>query len=223
VGDSETTCWTVIRAAAAGEPREREEFARRYASVIRAGLGARWRGTPLIDSLEDAAQEVFLDCFREGGALERVEPGRGGGFRAFLYGVVRNVARRFERDRGRQGLPLDAAADPPAPDRSLSDAFDRAWARALVRQAGERQAALARDKGAQARRRVDLLRLRFEEGLPVREIAARWNEDPSRVHHEYARARREYRAALLDVVREHCPGEDDDVERECERVLASLR
>ena len=45
---------------------------------------------------EDAVQEVFVECFRRGGALEAVGAGRVPGFRAFLYGVIRNVARRFE-------------------------------------------------------------------------------------------------------------------------------
>jgi RNA polymerase sigma-70 factor (ECF subfamily) len=71
-------------------------------------------------------------------------------------------------------------------------------------------------------RRVQILRLRFEEGRPIREIAARWDEDPARVHHEYARAREEFRAALAEVVGEHHPGPASAVEDECERLLALL-
>ena len=33
---SKSTCWTVIRAAAAGSPSDREELARRYRGVVRA-------------------------------------------------------------------------------------------------------------------------------------------------------------------------------------------
>ena len=40
--NSESTCWTVIRAAAAGSPADREELARRYLGVVRAYLAARW-------------------------------------------------------------------------------------------------------------------------------------------------------------------------------------
>ena len=46
--------------------------------------------------LDDAVQEVFVECFRQGGVLEAAVDGRVPSFRAFLYGVVRNVARRFE-------------------------------------------------------------------------------------------------------------------------------
>ena len=42
--------------------------------------------------LEDVVQEVFVTCFKEDGPLSRADPERPGGFRAYLYGVVRNVA-----------------------------------------------------------------------------------------------------------------------------------
>ncbi len=38
-----STCWTVIQGAAAGRGDDRDQFARRYAPVVRAYLGARWR------------------------------------------------------------------------------------------------------------------------------------------------------------------------------------
>jgi hypothetical protein len=41
-------------------------------------------------------EETFVECFRRGGALEVEGAGRVPGFRAFLIGVTRNVARRFE-------------------------------------------------------------------------------------------------------------------------------
>ena len=109
---SESTCWTVIHAAAAGSLSDREEFARRYLDTVRAYLSARWRGSPLLDDLDDAAQEVFVECFRQGGAVEAAGAGRVPAFRAFLYGVVRNVARRFESRPARTTGPLpEIAAD----------------------------------------------------------------------------------------------------------------
>jgi RNA polymerase sigma-70 factor (ECF subfamily) len=131
------------------------------------------------------------------------------------------VARRIERERARTGERLDSEMDPPGDDPSLTEAFDRAWARALVRQAGERQHALAREIGPEARRRVALLRLRFEEGLPIREIARRWDEEPARLHHESAKARREFHAALTEVLREQHV--DGDLDTACSRLLDSLR
>ena len=107
---SESTCWTVIRAAAAGSPSDREELARRYLGVVRAYLAARWRGSGLRPDLDDAIQEVFVECFRQGGALEAAGDGWVPSFRAFLYGVVRNVARRFESRPKRPAGPLPEIA-----------------------------------------------------------------------------------------------------------------
>jgi RNA polymerase sigma-70 factor (ECF subfamily) len=210
----------MIRGAAAGRARDREEFARRYDAVIRAYLGARWRGSRLVEELDDAVQEVFVDCFRDGGALGRAEPGPRRAFRAFLYGVVRNVARRAEHARARAGPPLPSELDPPGNEKTLSRVFDQAWALTLVRQAIDRHAELAHEAGPEAVRRVDLLRLRFHDELPIREIARRWNEEPERLHRWYRKARQEFRAALHDVVREHNPGTRAEIDRECSRLLA---
>src|SRR5262245_44525573 len=124
----ESTCWTVIRAAAAGDSAGREELARRYLGVVRAYLDARWHGSLLRQDRDDAAQEVFIECFREEGALEAAGAGRVPSFRAFLYGVVRNVARRFESRAQPDALPLPEVEG----DQSQSRLFERAWARAVM-------------------------------------------------------------------------------------------
>jgi hypothetical protein len=41
----ESTCWTVIRAAAAGSPADREALAQRYLALVRADRAARWCGS----------------------------------------------------------------------------------------------------------------------------------------------------------------------------------
>src|SRR5205085_1207348 len=79
---------------------------------------------------------------------------------------------------------------------SPSRTFDRAWARALLREAARHQEQRAQQVGAAAVRRIELLRLRFQEGLPIRAIADRWGTDAAALHHEYARARQEFQAAL---------------------------
>jgi RNA polymerase sigma-70 factor (ECF subfamily) len=202
----------VILGAAEGRPLDREEFARRYGLAIRAYLGARWRGSPLHPEIDDAAQDVFVECFKEGGALSRAEPGRKGGFRGFLYGVIRNVARRSEERWARRdkqvasGIDLEGAEDP------ASRAFDRAWAQAIMRQATELQAERAKAGGETARRRVELLRLRFAEGKPIRDIAEQWGKEPRQVQYEYKCAREEFQAALVDVVRRHEPSADANAE-----------
>jgi RNA polymerase sigma-70 factor (ECF subfamily) len=96
MGDRDSTCWTLLRDAAAGGESPRAEFVSRYAPVVRSYLGARWRNSNLIQELDDTLQDVFVECFREGGLLERAEPDRPGGFRAYLYGAVRKVALRVE-------------------------------------------------------------------------------------------------------------------------------
>lgn len=135
----DSTCWTAIRAAAAGSPPDREELARRYIGVVRAYLAARWRDSALRDDLEDALQEVFVECFRQGGALEAAGAGRVPSFRPFLYGVVRNVARRFESRPVRDAGPLSEIM---ANEASLSQLFDRTWAQAIMLEGGYRAVAL---------------------------------------------------------------------------------
>jgi RNA polymerase sigma-70 factor (ECF subfamily) len=215
----ESTCWTIIRAAAAGSAGDREELARRYLGVVRAYLGARWRGSPLRQDLGDAVQEVFVECFRDGGFLEATAAGRVPNFRPFLYGVVRNVARRFEARPARVPVPLPEV---PANEESLSHLFDRTWAQALMIEAAQLQKHQAKGRGKEAVRRVELLRLRFEENLPIRAIAERWGVEPAPLHHAYALARKEFKAALMEVVAFHLPGSPAEVEQEAAGLLRSL-
>jgi RNA polymerase sigma-70 factor (ECF subfamily) len=224
MAQSESTCWTVIQAAAASSAADRDEFARRYGPVVRAYLAARWRSAPRPDDLDDAVQEVFVECFKRDGVLDRADRGRG--FRPFLYGVIRHVAQRLEAQHGRR-RERQAAGDADldgVPDEatSLCRAFDRAWARALLREAARLQEERAREAGAAAQHRVELLRLRFHEGLPIRQIAARWRTEPAVLHHEYARARQEFQVALRQVVAFHHPGPAEQVEEECANLLAAL-
>jgi RNA polymerase sigma factor (sigma-70 family) len=215
----ESTCWTVIRAAAAGSPTDRDELARRYLSIVRAYLGARWRGSGHYADLEDAVQEVFVECFRQGGAVEAAAAGRVPSFRAFLYGVVRNVARRLESRPTRKEVPL---AEIEAKEESQSRLFERTWARAIMSEAAARQRQHAMASGADAERRIELLRLRFEENLPIRQIAERWGVPAVRLHHAYALARQEFKAALLEVVAFHQPGTPAEVEQEAAKLLHAL-
>jgi RNA polymerase sigma-70 factor (ECF subfamily) len=215
----ESTCWTVIRAAAAGSPADRDELARRYLAVVRAYLAARWRTSPLRHDLDDAVQEVFVECFRQGGTLEAVEAGRVPSFRAFLYGIVRNVARRFE------SRPVRAAAPLPEDlvnEESLSRLFERTWAEAIMNEAAQIQQRRASERGEEAVQRVELLRLRFEEGLPIRTIAERWGVPAAGLHHAYAVARQEYKAILLEVVAFHHPGSPAAVEQEAASLVKAL-
>jgi len=223
--DADSTCWTLIRGAASGDARAREAFALRYVPVVRAYLMARWRTPLLRERVEDAVQDAFFECFRPEGVLARLDAGRPGGFRPFLMGVLRNVARRaeerFTRERGhREAVPDLEAVE--ADEESLSQVVDRAWAREILREAGERQRDDAARTGDEAVRRIELLHLRFREGLPIREIAERWGVPADRLHHEYARARKEFRQALERTVRDHHGGTDTEVAEEIDRVLEAV-
>jgi len=215
----ESTCWTVIRAGAAGSPADRDVLARRYLPVVRAYLSARWSGSTWREHLDDATQDVFVECFRQGGALEAVAGGRVPQFRAFLYGIVRNVARRFESKSKPAGDPLP---DLEARDASLSQLFDRRWAESIMIEAAQLQKSRAAEVGPEAVRRVELLRMRFEENLPIRSIAERWNVEPARLHHAFALARQEFRSALLTVASFHQPGSPADLEQEVAELLKAL-
>ena len=222
---SESTCWTVIEAAAAGSASDREEFARRYGPVVRTYLAARWQSSPCLQDLEDAAQDVFLACFRPHGALNRADCDRE--FRPFFFGVIRNIALQYERKnalRRERQPPGDIDLDHVAEEgEELSRAFDRAWAKALLREAARRMTDHAQDAGEAALRRVELLRLRFQDQLPIREIACQWGVEASVLHHEYAKARQEFKTALTEVVAFHHPNSEGKVDQECAELLALFR
>lgn len=210
------TCWTLIRDAAGGDADARQRFARVYRPVAVAALRGRWKGSPRLAWVDDAAQDVFVECFKAGGALDSADAERGG-FRAFFLAVVRNVARRHE-EKHRPAVPLPE--DHANGDTSLSVAFDKAWARALLKEAARVQAESAKGAGERATKRVELLRLRFQEGLPIRAIAEQWDEDAAKLHHEYATAREEFRAALRTVVAFHHPGAAGDaLDAACRELL----
>jgi DNA-directed RNA polymerase specialized sigma24 family protein len=226
MAENRETSWSLIEAAAAGSEAARTSFTDRYLPVVRAYLRARWSGTPLDGEVDDAVQEVFLDCFRQGGVLERAEPGRGAGFRAYLFGVATKVALHVETRRARDRERLAAGSFHPdrLPDDgdSLSRVFDQEWARAVMREAADLQSRRARERGREALRRVELLHLRFQEGLPIRDIARLWSDDPARLHHEYAQARKEFMDALREVVGlgERCGPER--IEEECAKLIELL-
>ncbi len=216
----------MIDAAACGIPGDRETFARCYEPVVRAYLTDRWRNSLFLSEVDDALQEVFLECFKQDGVLARADRDRSGGFRPFLYGVARHVAQRIESSRYRQ-QPKHGAADMDldnfaGSEERLSRAFDRAWAKALVREAAERMRQCQQVQSESGHGRAELLRLRYHENMPIREIATRWQVDPVLLHREYAKARKEFKLSLLETIAFHHPGEAVDLNLECANLLSLL-
>lgn len=112
-----------------------------------------------------------------------------------------------------------AAGDQPARDRfaRLYQPITRGY---LV---SRWQVEAAAESGERAVRRVELLRLRFQEGMPIRDIAAKWNEDAAKLHHEFAIARDEFRIALRKVVAfQMSAATEPQLESACRDVLNLL-
>lgn len=221
--DPGATCWELIEGAASGETQDRAEFVRRYGDVARAYLLKRWARNPVVQEIDDAVQDVYVECFRDNGVIEKADPGRPGGFRAFYFGVIRNVARRLEsrlsRRKDESGADIDLTGIAATGDDFVRE-FDRIWAQAIIRQAGERMLEIAESNGPDAEERVALLRLRFYQEKPIREIARLWDRDAKVLHREYAKARTEFETALTDVVATHHRGPPGEIHRECERLLS---
>ena len=210
----------MIAAACDGDEGARGRFAREYAPVLLAYFGARWRAGTLRGEVDDAVQEVLMDCLRDGGALARADRERS--FRPFLSGVARTVALRFEERCG-LGAALELVDESiEARETRISVAFDRAYAVQLMREATDLQSTKARRDGGAKLRRFELLELRFQHGRTIAQIAEQWSEDPARVHHPYADAREDFRSALVEIIRGRgCAG--GDLERECDWMLQVLR
>ena len=107
----DSTCWTLLGDAAAGGEGPRAEFVKRY----EPWSGRTWRpggGDPgLLQELDDTAQEIFIECLRGGGVLDRARADWPGGFRAFLYGAAGMLALRVETRAGHDGAGRSEQAD----------------------------------------------------------------------------------------------------------------
>ena len=222
----DVTSWSLIKRAAAGNPADRDAFAARYQQVVGAFFCARWK-LPLDHyEVQDAAQEVFLECFKENGVLQRADPESGNAFRAFLYGVARRVAARVEhRISSRREQDADTAIRLEAIENSevtLSRAFDRAWARLVTTEAGK--LAFAREKDRPVRRQGLLaLQLRFAKGLPPREIAKRLDMDVATVYERLRGAKKDFRAAFLEVMAAYNPDATEaELVKRCRELAAQL-
>lgn len=218
-----STDWEMIQGAAKGSPRHREAFARHYYPLVRSYIAARWRGTRMISDIDDACQEIFAECFRSNGPLLRIDRKRAGGFRPFLCGIARNIARRIELRSCRAScLALQAGESLPSEDPCVSEAMDRSWALRIIQRAEARHRELARKAGGDALQRVELLRLRFHRDMPIRDIARLWNANPVILHRAYKVARQEFFKALQEVLSVQRNQPRHGIERSCRELLELL-
>lgn len=219
----ESTCWSVVLRAAGGDPLMRQEFCQRYEPVIRAYVASRWRLPRDHDDVSDAAQEVFVQCLREGGALGRVDPNQPGGLRAYLYGITSRTAAQIERQRARwrrdgSERPFDQERV-EANEATLSQAFDRAWAAMLAQVALREQRRAAETGDDRVRLRLHCLEQRILHSRWPREIAATIGLTPQRVSELLREGMGDFRAALLGVMADYHP---DETERQLETRCMEL-
>lgn len=185
----------MIGLAAGGDVAARHEFARRFGPFLRRVLARRWAGSPYRGHFDDAVQEVFVQCFKPGGVIDRADPARGVSARTLLYAVARNIAWRYERDHHRtaDGEPV---AEPSDPLDGLAE-LTREEARATVREALRR---LCDAADPDDRRYGELLRTRAYDGRSVAELAAGDPDAAARLHREYTKAKRRFESELAVVV-----------------------
>lgn len=214
----------MVQAASRGDEAARAEFASVYSAAIRGFFSARWRGRVLRAEAEDAAQEVLVECLKSDGVLERAEPGRGD-FRGLLFGVSRNVARRFEERAMQLGRLLpeeenwrERVASDEAGQATL---FDRSWARSMMKAAGKLHRERAQAEGESGQRLIEILVRRFQNNEEIREIAADWGVPAQEVHNAYRKARTDFHRCLREVIARHAP-EGADLDQECQRLLELL-
>ncbi|HMS16803.1 MAG TPA: hypothetical protein PKA37_08170 [Planctomycetota bacterium] len=213
----DSTCWTLVRGAASGDPESLESFSHFYGPVIRTYLSARWRCSLEHEDVGDGAREIFLQCLKPGGALSRVDDQQPGGFRGYLYGITRNVALSLDARRMRarhEGLPPSLESDDP----TLSAVFDRAFAAAITREARELfQVRAQRSPNAYLRYRA--LELTYERGARAEEVGRELGLAGTAVYALVSRARKEFRATLLQVMASYHP---EDTRAELERRCTEL-
>lgn len=92
-----------------------------------------------------------------------------------------------------------------------------------MHEAARRQRERSESLGDGALRRVELLEMRFEQDLPIREIARQWDMDPSALHREYAKARQEFKTVLLEILAFYHPHSTARMDQEISYLRTLLK
>lgn len=184
-----------------GDRRTQDRFCRRYLPQVRRWLQRRWRHGTLRSWIGDGVQEVFLECCRPGGVLDRTAPTPDHAFGTCLRAVVRNVAARIERREARaaacgkpDGSRLRYVEAPAAGGADLID-----WPRIRAEVAAA-IGGLDAEPCVAGHSLGELLQLWFAAGVPVPEIASRWHERPDTIQKHRRRACRLLRRSLARAI-----------------------
>lgn len=187
--------------------------------MVRIELAAQLRRAVDDPDVEDAVQEVLLECLKAGGALERASEAKCTRFRAYLGGITRNVGLRHLRVRKNQPSALEETEFVSDSSPDVEANLNAAWSQAVL---GEAMALLVRESclAETARLRLRVLQLRHQEGLKAAQVAEMLGISATRVHHLTSEAKNEYRLALLSVVSQQNPGLGRaEIEAECVALL----
>lgn len=194
------TSWQLVGLAGANGDDARREFALRYECFARRVLAKRWRGTSFAMFFDDAVQEVFVECFKSHGVIEKADPTRNSSFRSLLFQVIIHVASRFEHS-GRNHRTLHIGQDLTeflqVDDQSGYESVTREEVNELVREALRR---MANHENDDIRRWATLLDRHACHDETIISMASHDTEVAAKLHREYAKAKKECRATLVDVV-----------------------
>jgi RNA polymerase sigma factor (sigma-70 family) len=210
----------VVLAVRSADPAERsralDTLIRAYWRPVFRHVRAKWGADD--DRAEDLAQGFFAAAL-EKGWLERFDPARGR-FRSFLLSCLDGYAanelrarRRHKRGGETEVLPFEVEGEDgtmreiQVPDSTDPEAaFQREWARSLFALAVEALRDRCRDAGKQVAftlfERYDLEGADAPDRPSYAQLAAELRLPATQVTNHLHWARREFRAALLRVLRE---------------------
>lgn len=193
------TSWNLVGLAGTDTDLARREFALRYEKFVRRVLAKRWLGTMFRHDFDDAVQDVFIECFKPGGVIEKADPSRGGSFRSLLYQVAFHVAARFERSRRQQLIREqegELLSDFPDTDLSGYEAVTREEVTDLVREALRR---MVQHHDPDVRSRGQLLERHTCDNERINVMADGDPELAKRLHREHSKAKLEWKQFLVEV------------------------
>jgi RNA polymerase sigma factor (sigma-70 family) len=227
---------SVILAAASADPAARREA---FTAIVEAYWKpvykyARLKWHAAADEAEDVTQAFFARAF-EKDFFTSYDPQKAR-FRTFLRTCLdgfianeRKASRRLKRGGAIALVPLDFETaegelrrhDVPVPA-DMEEFFDREWARSIFALAVERlrvhYTSSGRERYFQVFERYDLDASESGERLTYADLARTLDMRPTDVTNYLAAARRQFRAFVLDRLRE-LTATDDEFKAEAKRLL----